>query len=57
MVKEGANMLKYELVIIWATGEKEIYTYNTEEQAEEIGQGMKMAFGNQVQWYGVRRKA
>lgn len=49
-------MLKYELVIIWYNGEKEIHAYNTKEKAEEIGQGMKMAFGNQVQWYGVRKK-
>lgn len=49
-------MLKYELIIIWETGEKEIHAYNTKEKAEEIGQGMKMAFGNQVQWYGVRKK-
>ena len=44
----------YELVIVWDTGEKEIHAYNTQEEAEIIGQGYKTAFGSQV-WYCTRR--
>lgn len=46
----------YELVIIWANGEREIYEYKTEEAAEKGGQGVKMALGNQVAWWCVRKK-
>ena len=45
----------FELVIIWSTGEKEVYGYDTEARAEDAGQNMKMVFGNQISWYGVRR--
>lgn len=47
-------MRKYELIIIWLTGEKEIYEYNTREEAEKAEQGYKMAFGNQISWTGIR---
>ena len=45
----------YELVVIWSTGEKEVYTYHTEDRAEKAAQDMKMAFGSQISWTGVRR--
>ena len=45
----------YELVIVWDTGEKEVFTYNTEEEAEKAGEGYKTAFGQQI-WYCVRDK-
>lgn len=44
----------YELVVIWVDGSKEIHTYETKEKAEKAGNGYKMAFGNQIQWVGVR---
>ena len=46
----------YELVIVWSTGEQNIYEYHSEEEAEEAGAGFRMAFGDQVAWYGTRRK-
>ena len=45
----------FELVIIWDTGEKDVYTYNTEIEAETSGKNFKMAFGNQISWFGVRK--
>lgn len=49
--------MKYELVVIWNDGQKEIHEYPTYEDAESVGRGYKIAFGNQVEWYGVRAKA
>lgn len=48
--------MTYELVVIWSTGEKEIYEYKNEEEASEAAEGMKMALGNQIAWTGTRRK-
>lgn len=47
----------YELVVVWGTGEMDIYKYNTEEEAENAGRDMKMVFGGQISWYGTRRCA
>lgn len=47
----------YELVVIWDNGEKEIHEYSNYQDAENVGRGYKIAFGNQVSWYGVRAKA
>ena len=46
----------YELVIVWLTGETDIFTYNTEEEAQKAADGYKIAFGSQVEWTGTRRK-
>lgn len=46
--------MRYELVVIWETGEKEIYAYATREKAEETSANMKKVFGNQIAWTGVR---
>lgn len=45
----------YELVILWQDGDKDIYQYPTREQAERAGAEMRIAFGNQIQWHGVRK--
>lgn len=47
--------MMWELVIIWDDGQKDISTYTTEHEAEKAAQGMRMAFGSQIQWTGVRR--
>lgn len=47
-------MSKHELVIIWETGEKEVHEYENRELAEQAERGYKNAFGNQIQWSGVR---
>jgi hypothetical protein len=49
-------MNKWELVVIWDEGDGVTYIYDTEEEAEEAGRGMKMALGNQIKWYGVRKE-
>ena len=47
--------MKYELIVIWETGEKEIFEYATEEEAQESCNDFRMIFGNQVSWAGIRR--
>jgi hypothetical protein len=49
--------MEYKLIVIWETGEKEVHTYDTEEKAESIGDGYKMAFGNQISWIGIRKRS
>ena len=49
--------MTYEVVIVWETGDKEVHSYDTREQAEKIAQGYRTAFGNQVRWAGVRESA
>ena len=44
----------YELVIVWANGEKDIYVYASEEDAEDGRAGMLMALGQQIAWAGTR---
>lgn len=46
----------FELVVVWYDGSKNIYEYDSLEKAEDAGDNMKMAFGNQITWYGTRRK-
>ena len=45
---------KYELVIVWETGEKTITEYESQELEEKAERGYKTAFGNQIQWSGTR---
>lgn len=58
----GKNTLAYrrddrfELVVIWDTGERQIYPYPTEADAEQGGRNMRMAFGKQIAWCGTRPK-
>lgn len=46
----------FELVVVWDDGSKNIYEYASEEEADQAGDNMKMALGNQIAWYGTRRK-
>lgn len=41
-------MKKYELIIVWATGERATHLYDTYADALEIERGFKIAFGNQI---------
>ena len=50
MVKFG----RWELVVEWDTGDKDIYPYHTEQAARAAGEMLKMALGGQVAWCGVR---
>lgn len=45
----------WELVIIWDNGDKDIYKFRTEEEAVRGGKNLKMAFGNQIAWHGIRK--
>ena len=45
----------WKLVVIWDNGDKDIYEYSTEQEAENAAQGMRTAFGHQIRWAGVRR--
>ena len=47
--------MKYELVVIWDDGEKEVFSYPTEAEAKEAEDGYHKAFGNQLSWTGIRR--
>ena len=46
----------YELIIVWITGEKETFLYDSDIEAEAAGRGMRKAFGGQISWLGVNRK-
>lgn len=46
--------MKYEVVIIWTTGEKEVHHYDDKHTAERAEAGMKKAFGNQIEWSCIR---
>ena len=47
--------MRYELVVIWDDGEKEVFSYPTESEAKEAELGYQKSFGNQLQWTGIRR--
>ena len=47
--------MKYEVVIIWETGEKEIWTYATEEEARTSEREYKAVFREQIAWIGTRK--
>lgn len=46
----------YQLIVIWETGEKEIYDYVSREEAEKAELNMRMVFGNQIQWTGINER-
>ena len=43
----------WKLIIIWWDRTQEEYYYKSEAEATQIGEGYKMAFGNQVAWIGI----
>ena len=45
--------MKYELIVIWESGEKQTYLYDTYEAAKQGERGMKMANGKQISWTGI----
>lgn len=48
--------MKYQLVILWTTGEKDVHNYKTQYTAENAEKNMKMAFGNQIAWSCIRER-
>lgn len=50
------EIMTHELVVVWDDGSQQVYPYNSREEAEQGGENMKFALGNQVKWYGVRER-
>lgn len=44
----------YELVVIWYNGDKNIYTYDDRDEAEQAESNIRMAFGEQVSFTCIR---
>ena len=42
--------MKYDLIVVWANGDKETYRYDTQELARRAAQNMYTAFGRQIAW-------
>ena len=49
--------MRYELIVIWETGERDSHMYADRDAAEKAMSGLRMAFGDQIQWMGINRKA
>lgn len=49
---------KYELVIVWETGEDlpQVFEYDDREQAERAGAVMAMVHGAQIAYWCVRKQ-
>lgn len=45
---------KYELVLVWDDGAKQVLEFVSEDAANKALNNYKTAFGNQVAWCGVR---
>ena len=56
LTNERGDCMKWRLLVIWDTGEKEENFYETEEQAMEIEAGFKMAFGAQIVFTCIERR-
>lgn len=48
--------MPYELVVVWDDKSKDIWEYASEEEAEQAGENMRIALGNQIAWCGTRPK-
>lgn len=46
----------FELIVLWSTGDTNVYEYDTREEAVKGASRMRMAFGNQIRWTGINRK-
>lgn len=49
-------MIKYELVVIWDSGEKDVYDYETYEAAKQGEANMRMVFGYQIAWTCIKER-
>lgn len=47
------GVMSWTLVVIWETGEKQMWDYRTEEEARAAERGMRIANGNQISWTSV----
>lgn len=46
----------WELLVCWESGETSRYLYSSEDAAYRGAKNFVLAFGNQIQWYGVSRE-
>lgn len=46
----------FGLIVIWSTGDTNVYEYETREEAAKGAGRMRMAFGNQIRWTGIDKK-
>lgn len=49
--------MQYELLIIWQTGEKNIYKYSSEQKAQQGEKNMYKVFGNQILFSCINRSS
>ena len=47
--------MNFELIVVWYTGEKDIYPYDSYESAKKGEANMRMVFGNQISWTGMNK--
>lgn len=47
---------KYQLIIVWTSGEKETHFYNDREFADLARDNVLMVFGNQIEWIGITER-
>lgn len=47
---------EWTLVVIWESGEKQEFGYETEQQARDAERGMRIANGNQIAWTSVFKR-
>ena len=45
--------MRYKLIILWETGEREEYIYDSKTTAIEAQKGYRLAFGNQIAWTAI----
>lgn len=51
------QIMQYVLGIVWDDGTKEIHHFLTREEAEEVERGYRTAFGKQINYSWVTRRA
>ena len=57
IIERMPEMKRYELVVIWDTGEKAVYEHMTEEEAQRSQKYLQFVFGNQISWMGIRKRS
>lgn len=45
--------MRYTLLVVWITGERETYTYSTRKDAEQGAGNFYRAFGGQIAYTGI----
>lgn len=46
----------YDLIIIWADGERESYAFRSREEAEQAEHNYLLAFGHQVEYVTITER-